>query len=277
MPDIDSVIQKRAKLTGKDNYGTWSTSAEMALKRLKAWKVITGIVPVAPDFYDKDPQALDVACREWLLEKLEDNEVTAQKVTANRKKFKKHLTGEYEQWEELNGVALSEIYDSGTQSIQLLIGKKKNAADIWKQLESSFAVSGFASVEQEILKAQELTHSSCKSLQDFISQLTTAKERLEALLVSLPESYYIVQLLRGRGQPFQAWAREVRHRNLDDLDFAFLCTETFSEEQSIKRNETQSNTNRGSALKAEREEKGPQANKGQQDSEANGETSKRWC
>jgi hypothetical protein len=31
-----------------------------------------------------------------------------------------------------------------------------------------------------------------------------------------------------------------------------------------------------SALKAEKEEKGPQANRGQQDSEANGEASKRW-
>jgi hypothetical protein len=30
-----------------------------------------------------------------------------------------------------------------TQSIQLLIGKKKNAAEVWKQLESSFAVSNF--------------------------------------------------------------------------------------------------------------------------------------
>jgi len=40
---------KRARLTGKDNYGTWSVSTEMALKKLKAWKIINGVTPVTPD------------------------------------------------------------------------------------------------------------------------------------------------------------------------------------------------------------------------------------
>jgi hypothetical protein len=46
MPDTAAVIYKRVKLTEKDNYGTWSVSTEMALKRLKAWKVIKDIAPV---------------------------------------------------------------------------------------------------------------------------------------------------------------------------------------------------------------------------------------
>lgn len=137
------------------------------------------------------------------VETLEEDEVIIQKVTSNRKKFK-YLTDEYELWEELNGIALSEIYDSCTQSIQLLIGKKRNATDVWKQLKSSFAVSGFASVEQDILKIHDLNYSGYMSLQDFINQLTTAKERLEAQCVHFPQSYYVVQLLRGLGQPFQS-------------------------------------------------------------------------
>jgi gag-polypeptide of LTR copia-type len=233
MAETETMVRKRSKLTGKDNYGTWSVSTEMALKKLKAWKVINGEAPVAPDFYDDDPQALNAACKEWLLETYEEEEVTLQKISSNRKKLKKHLTDEYELWDELNGIALSEIYDSCTQSVQLLIRKKKSAAEVWKQLESSFAVSGFASVEQQILKIQELGYSSCKSLQDFINQLTTVKEHLEALSVHLPQSYYIVQLLRGLGKPFQHWAREVRHKDLNALDFDSLCTETFNEEQSI--------------------------------------------
>jgi len=127
----------------------WSVSTEIALKMLKAWKIINGVTLVTPDSYDDNPEALNAACREWLLETLEEDEVTTQKVTSNRKKFKKHLTDEYELWKELNGIALSEIYDSCTQSIQLLIGKK-NATDVWKQLKSTFAVSGFASIEQDI-------------------------------------------------------------------------------------------------------------------------------
>jgi hypothetical protein len=267
MADIETTVRKRSRLTGKDNYGTWSVSTEMALKRLKAWKVINGEVPVAPDFYDDDPQELNAACKEWLLETSEEDDVSTQKVTSNRKKFKKHLIAQHEQWEELNGVALSEIYDSCIPSIQLLIGKKKSAAEVWKQLESSFAVSGFASVEQQILKLQELNYSSCKSLQDFINQLSTAKEHLEDLSVHLPQSYYIVQLLRGLGRPFQPWAREVRHKDLNALDFDTLCTETFNEEQSIKRNEAESNTNRGSALTAGKgKDKGKSTNKSQHDS-----------
>jgi hypothetical protein len=43
---------KRARPTGKDNYGTGSVSTEMALKKLKAWKIINGVRPVTPDFYD---------------------------------------------------------------------------------------------------------------------------------------------------------------------------------------------------------------------------------
>jgi hypothetical protein len=56
----------------------------------------------------------------------------------------------------------------------------------------------------------------------------------------------------------------VRHKDLNTLDFDILCTQAFSEEQSIKRNEAQSNTNRGSALAAGKE-KGPEANNSQQD------------
>lgn len=37
---------------------------------------------------------------------------------------------------ELNAIALSEIYDSCAQSIQLLTGDKKNAEEVWKQLRS---------------------------------------------------------------------------------------------------------------------------------------------
>ena len=56
----------------------------------------------------------------------------------------------------------------------------------------------------------------------------------------------------------------MRHLDLD-LDFDSLCTQTFNEEQSIKRNEALSKTNRGLALMdGNGKEKGPQANKGQQ-------------
>jgi hypothetical protein len=33
-------LKQRSKLTGKDNYGTWKISTEMALNKLKAWRVI---------------------------------------------------------------------------------------------------------------------------------------------------------------------------------------------------------------------------------------------
>jgi hypothetical protein len=155
-------------------------------------RVINGEAPVAPDFYDDDPQALSAACKEWLLETGDEDDVSTQKITSNRKKFKKHLICEYEQWERLNGVALSEVYDSCAQSIQLSVGKKKRAAEVWKQLENSFAISSFALVELQILKLQELSYLSCKSLQDFTNQLTTVKEHLEDLTVHLPQSYYIV-------------------------------------------------------------------------------------
>ena len=59
----------------------------------------------------------------------------------------------------------------------------------------------------------------------------------------MPQSFYVVNLLRGLGRPFQSWAREVRHKDLNALDFDALCTETFNEEQSIKRNETEANIN----------------------------------
>jgi hypothetical protein len=114
MTTTTNDTHKRARLTGKDNYGTWSVSTEMALKKLKAWKTINGVTSVTLDFYNDDVAAQDAACKEWLLETYEDAEVTVQKVIANRKKFKKHLADEYEQWEELNGIALSEIYDSCT-------------------------------------------------------------------------------------------------------------------------------------------------------------------
>jgi len=87
----------------------------------------------------------------------------------------------------------------------------------------------------------------------------------------------VVNLLRGLGPSFQSWARDVRHMDLNRLDFDTLCSETFNEEQSIRRGEEQSNTNRGSALTAGKE-KELQAGKGQQDSDGNenGGVSKSW-
>ena len=96
MPDHQKNQQKRAKLNGKDNYVTWSVSTKIALKQLKAWKVIDGERPSTPESLE-DTEKLDAACKEWLLETLEDDEVTPQKIVANRKKFKKHLTAEYKQ------------------------------------------------------------------------------------------------------------------------------------------------------------------------------------
>ena len=60
----------------------------MALKKLKAWKIINGVQPVTPDFYDDDATAQDDACQEWLLETFEEKEVTPQKVTANHDRWR---------------------------------------------------------------------------------------------------------------------------------------------------------------------------------------------
>ena len=102
-------------------------------------------------------------------------------------------------------------------------------------------------------------------MQSFINKLKTAKESLEALTITLPQVFYIVHLLRGLGQPFQSWAREVRHRNLNTLDFDTLCAEAFAEEQSIKRNETESNSNRGSAMNTRGKDKKKSKNKDKKD------------
>jgi hypothetical protein len=56
-------LQQRSKLTGKDNYGTWRISTEIALNKLKAWRVINEEAPVKPDFYTSDV-ALGAACKE---------------------------------------------------------------------------------------------------------------------------------------------------------------------------------------------------------------------
>ena len=61
----------------------------MALNKLKAWRVINEEAPVKPDLYDD--AALDTACKEWLLETLEEEEVTGQKVISNRKKLRRKL------------------------------------------------------------------------------------------------------------------------------------------------------------------------------------------
>ena len=90
MATREILVQQRSKLTGKDNYGTWRISTEMALNKLKAWRVINEEAPVKPDFYKSDA-ALDAACKEWLLETFEEEEVTGWKVISNRKKLRRKL------------------------------------------------------------------------------------------------------------------------------------------------------------------------------------------
>jgi hypothetical protein len=108
-----------------------------------------------------------------------------------------------------------------------------------EQLQNSFAVSGFASVEQQVLKVQGLTCASCKSLQDFIIRPIIAKECLEDLSVPLPESYHIIQLLRGLGHLSKhGHAKYITRVSINSI--SPLCAEAPNEEQSIKRNEIQS-------------------------------------
>jgi hypothetical protein len=54
MSDQEIRIPKRSKPTGKGNYGTWSTSTEMALMRLKAWTVISDEPPPSPESFESN-------------------------------------------------------------------------------------------------------------------------------------------------------------------------------------------------------------------------------
>ena len=63
MPDQQIKTQKRAKLTGKDNYNIWSISTKIALLQLEAWKVIEGERPKTPESFE-DTESLDAACKE---------------------------------------------------------------------------------------------------------------------------------------------------------------------------------------------------------------------
>jgi len=56
-------LQQWSKPTSKNNYGTRRISTEMALNKLKAWRVINEDAPVKPDFYKSDA-APDAACKE---------------------------------------------------------------------------------------------------------------------------------------------------------------------------------------------------------------------
>ena len=105
----------------------------------------------------------------------------------------------------LVGVNIIDVHLIEYISQERISYEKKNATDVWKQLKSSFAVSGFASVEQDILKIHELHHSSCKSLQDFLNRLIIAKERLEAQSVHLPTVVLYGQLLRGSRPMVTDW------------------------------------------------------------------------
>ena len=93
MSDQQIKTQKRVKLTGKDNYNIQSISTKIALLQLEAWKVIEGERPKISELF-QNIKLLDEAYKEQLLETLEDNEITTQKIVANRKKFKKYLITE---------------------------------------------------------------------------------------------------------------------------------------------------------------------------------------
>ncbi|KAF7504566.1 hypothetical protein GJ744_002061 [Endocarpon pusillum] len=239
----DSQRPKHPVLTGKDNWSTWSKGFFMYLKGKELHDVLSdNPIPLNPSTLIGEIGNDHV--KEYILDtkEIEEDKITAQKISANKRKVRKALQAKFDEWQERNDEALSEIYYGCSTAIQGVIDNHTIAKQLWTYLEKSYSSAGMATIDSELLKLEDLSYANSKNVQHLVSTLNKSKETLTGLGFQTSESYWIHILLKGLGPSFSALARDIRQRDLNKLTFDDCAAQAYTEEMSVRQQDTSSTT-----------------------------------
>ncbi|KAF7507875.1 hypothetical protein GJ744_010039 [Endocarpon pusillum] len=189
--------------------------------------------------------------KEYILdnEEIEEANITAQTISSNRRKVTKALQAKFDEWQKRNDETVSEIYYGCSIAIQSLIGNYRLAKELWTFLEKSYSSIFMATIDDELLKLEDLSYANTKNVPHLASTINKAKETLTGLGYQFPEVYYVHILLKGLGTPYSSLARDIRQRDVKKLTLDDCIAQAFTEEMSIGRQDT-SQSITASAMKA---------------------------
>ncbi|KAF7508532.1 hypothetical protein GJ744_009081 [Endocarpon pusillum] len=173
----DSQRPKHPVLTGKDNWSTWSKGFFMYLKRKKLYNALSdNPIPINPSACIGE--LLNDHVKEYILdtEEIEEDKITAQKISANKRKVTEALQAKFDEWQERNDEALSEISYGCSTAIQGLIGKYTVAKDLWTFLEKSYSSSSITMIDSKLLKQEDLSYANTKNVQHLASTISKSKD-----------------------------------------------------------------------------------------------------
>lgn len=236
---------KQPLLTGKDNWSTWSNRFLIFLHR----RGNAAVLKKDPLSNPSETPVTDDDIINYILEQeeIEREKITPQKISANRRKLTKVLQAEFDAWEARNDQTVSDIYYGCSVNIQSLIGKQRNAKELWNFLEKSYSSSGMSTIDIELLKLEELSYSNMKSVQHLTSAIYKSRETIEGIGYPMPEVYFVHILLKGLGPSFSSLSRDIRNLDPTKIMLDDCVSLAYSEEISIKRND---DTTTASAMNA---------------------------
>ena len=136
---IERKKSKVEKLTGKENYSTWAPATLMELRTNKAAKALNQTSPENPNGMDQ--QTINDKTKIWLSEQEEEPDTgwTTQKITRNKERWRKAAQVEYDEYLEVNDVALGIIYNNCASQCQNLIKEDTIAREAWNRLKEALS------------------------------------------------------------------------------------------------------------------------------------------
>ena len=137
---IETIVTKqKTKLKGKNNYTTQVPATIMELRKEKVAKLINQAPPLNPDDIESNTELVVEKVIEYLSENNEvpDGGFTTSKINGNKAIQRKNAKKEYEEWYELNDVALEIIYNGCESQCQTLIKEDTIAKLAWERLKQA--------------------------------------------------------------------------------------------------------------------------------------------
>ena len=198
---------KRVILEGTDNYSSWKTDCLLELKK-------TGLAGLLKDYYTPPINPNDIgerspaeagAIKLWLSEDEEEPEAgwTAQKVTANRARWRKAAVTLWKEYQEDSTAAFAIIYRSCASHIQPTIANHEDGKSAWELLESTYGEGGYDGVYTHLNNLCNLRYSDFDGIEQYTNKFKESQQVLERQGKSFDEDIWHAFYLRGLSDKFQ--------------------------------------------------------------------------
>jgi len=122
----------------------------------------------------------------------------------------------------------------------MLVEDLENPYLVWKKLEEIYGESGYSARHSALITMFSTTLSSCKSVTDYVEQITKSSKRLDQIDAQLPDWVRSSFLLHNLGPGHEDFVTMVLGMNRENPEFDLLVQQLYEHDRRKKSSETSS-------------------------------------